>query len=223
MPPTFGHVPGNPPGTPYASRQALSVALVHRPLQAGIWGTGDVGAQSIVVSGGYPDDEDYGDVIVYSRPGWPRSGVAATSSASGVHPRQRRPYSLRERTPCPCCQRCRRGHGVLTPPTAIGTTGFSGSTSIGRRGAGMGTSSVDTGFWRSRMTEPQQRPKPSRGQPRVRRLRSRGSSETLRPPGESRTATTMRARSAESLSRHRAAFPMRKARTSDHWSTPQWA
>lgn len=35
-------------------------------MQAGISGSGEEGADSVVVSGGYEDDEDYGDVIVYT-------------------------------------------------------------------------------------------------------------------------------------------------------------
>jgi putative restriction endonuclease len=65
---TFGHIPDNPVGTTYINRQALSRARVHGPNQGGIWGAGD-GAESIVVSGGYIDDEDYGDVIVYTGQG----------------------------------------------------------------------------------------------------------------------------------------------------------
>lgn len=41
------------------------IAGVHRPGQAGICGGKD-GAESIVVSGGYVDDEDYGDEIIYT-------------------------------------------------------------------------------------------------------------------------------------------------------------
>jgi putative restriction endonuclease len=54
----FGHISGNPPGTTYINREALSRARVHGPNQAGIWG-GEDGAESIVVSGGYVDDQDY--------------------------------------------------------------------------------------------------------------------------------------------------------------------
>ena len=39
------------------------------PTQTGIWGTGESGAVSIVVSGGYEDDEDYGSVVVYTGQG----------------------------------------------------------------------------------------------------------------------------------------------------------
>ncbi|MDQ3406206.1 MAG: HNH endonuclease [Actinomycetota bacterium] len=65
-PATFGAVPGQPPGTTYESRKAASDARVHRPVQAGICGTLLHGAESIVVSGGYEDDEDLGDLIVYT-------------------------------------------------------------------------------------------------------------------------------------------------------------
>jgi putative restriction endonuclease len=51
---------------PFTSRAEVATAGVHRPLQAGISGSADEGADSIVVSGGYEDDEDYGDVIVYT-------------------------------------------------------------------------------------------------------------------------------------------------------------
>src|SRR5438105_1515166 len=60
-----GEIPGVPPGTIFASRRELFDAGVHRALMAGIWPwTGT--AESIVVSGGYEDDEDYGDVIIYT-------------------------------------------------------------------------------------------------------------------------------------------------------------
>lgn len=62
----FGDVPGYPEGSLFLSRQNLSSAGIHRPTQAGISGSGDEGADSIVLSGGYEDDEDYGDIIVYT-------------------------------------------------------------------------------------------------------------------------------------------------------------
>ena len=66
---TFGEVPGQPEGTFYPSRAALSRAGVHRPLRAGICGNAREGAASIVLSGGYEDDEDWGDVILYTGQG----------------------------------------------------------------------------------------------------------------------------------------------------------
>ncbi len=62
----FGHIPGYPEGSQFESRAALSQAGVHRPLQAGISGSQKEGADSIVLSGGYEDDEDKGDVILYT-------------------------------------------------------------------------------------------------------------------------------------------------------------
>lgn len=72
MPPmarVFGHIPGIAVGMTFASRRALANAGVHRPLQHGISGAGDEGADSIVVSGGYEDDKDFGDLIVYTGAG----------------------------------------------------------------------------------------------------------------------------------------------------------
>lgn len=60
----------------YGSRGALSRAGVHRPLRAGISGSALEGADSVVLSGGYEDDRDEGDVVVYTGEGGrdPRSG-----------------------------------------------------------------------------------------------------------------------------------------------------
>lgn len=75
MLPPFGHVLGYPPGAVFANRLALSQAGVHRPRQAGICGTAGEGAESVVLSGGYGDDDDRGDVIVYTG----RGGRSASS------------------------------------------------------------------------------------------------------------------------------------------------
>ncbi|WP_424705504.1 YDG/SRA domain-containing protein [Kitasatospora acidiphila] len=65
----FGAVPGVTVGQLFANREALAAARVHRPNQSGICGTPAHGAESIVVSGGYEDDEDYGDEIIYTGEG----------------------------------------------------------------------------------------------------------------------------------------------------------
>ncbi|MER5916132.1 YDG/SRA domain-containing protein [Streptomyces sp. NPDC001982] len=62
----IGELPNVQPGTPFASRRLAHEAGVHRPTIAGICGTKATGAESIVVSGGYKDDEDYGSVIIYT-------------------------------------------------------------------------------------------------------------------------------------------------------------
>lgn len=64
-------------GTVFASRRELADSGIHRPLQAGICGTAKLGAESIVISGGYEDDEDHGDKIIYT-------------GAGGVDPNTRR-------------------------------------------------------------------------------------------------------------------------------------
>jgi predicted restriction endonuclease len=62
----IGDVPGVKIGQEFKTRRDAHDAGVHRPLQGGICGTKATGAESICVSGGYKDDEDYGDVIVYT-------------------------------------------------------------------------------------------------------------------------------------------------------------
>ncbi len=62
----FGHIPEYPEGTLFESRAELSQIGMHRPLQAGISGSAHEGADSIVLSGGYEDDQDFGNVIIYT-------------------------------------------------------------------------------------------------------------------------------------------------------------
>ncbi|MFC5147624.1 YDG/SRA domain-containing protein [Streptomyces aureoversilis] len=65
----FGHPPYVPVGMGFPNRRALRAAGVHAHLQGGIWGKASEEAKSIVVSGGYEDDEDYGDEIIYTGQG----------------------------------------------------------------------------------------------------------------------------------------------------------
>lgn len=71
----FGEIPEVSVDRVFATRKALSRARVHRPTQAGISGAEKEGADSIVLSGGYEDDQDFGNVIVYTghggQPGMP--------------------------------------------------------------------------------------------------------------------------------------------------------
>jgi len=62
----FGDIPEHPEGECFESRLELSRAGIHRPTMAGISGTSHEGADSIVLSGGYEDDKDYGDHIIYT-------------------------------------------------------------------------------------------------------------------------------------------------------------
>jgi putative restriction endonuclease len=65
---TYGEIAGFPRGTTFVSRRQLAESGVHRPPQGGKCGGRD-GAESIVVSGGYPDDEDFGSELIYTGQG----------------------------------------------------------------------------------------------------------------------------------------------------------
>lgn len=65
----FGEIPGVPVGTKWESRKDCSDAGVHRPYMAGIHGTKETGALSIVISCYYKDDKDFGDTIYYTGTG----------------------------------------------------------------------------------------------------------------------------------------------------------
>ena len=62
----FGELQGLYVGDKFRNRLELSQSGVHKPTQAGISGSQNEGADSIIVSGGYEDDEDYGDIIIYT-------------------------------------------------------------------------------------------------------------------------------------------------------------
>ena len=62
----FGLVKGFEIGHIFKDRRELSDAGIHAPLQAGIWGGAKDGACSIVLSGGYEDDIDDLDFILYT-------------------------------------------------------------------------------------------------------------------------------------------------------------
>lgn len=65
----FGEIDGIPVGTHFERRTDVAAAGVHRAPIAGIVGRPETGAESIVASGGYEDDEDLGDVIIYTGQG----------------------------------------------------------------------------------------------------------------------------------------------------------
>lgn len=65
----IGHPPGVAVGARFDTRAELRAAGVHRELQAGICGRADTGAESVVLAGGYVDDRDRGDRILYTGAG----------------------------------------------------------------------------------------------------------------------------------------------------------
>jgi len=65
----FGEISGTSVGSIYRTREDLRAAGIHMPMQGGISGTEADGAESIVLSGGYPDDEFSDDYILYTGSG----------------------------------------------------------------------------------------------------------------------------------------------------------
>lgn len=65
----FGEIQGITVGATFLTRKEAAAAGIHKPLQAGISGSKDDGSDSIVISGGYEDDSDSGDVIIYTGEG----------------------------------------------------------------------------------------------------------------------------------------------------------
>jgi len=65
----FGHIEGTKIGQMWPSRRKLSESGVHVPTKAGISGGPQTGSSSVVVSGAYTDDIDYGDTIYYTGAG----------------------------------------------------------------------------------------------------------------------------------------------------------
>lgn len=62
----YGTPDGVHVGQLFIDRAELSESFVHRPTQGGIHGNKTEGADSIVVSGGYIDDQDHGNFIFYT-------------------------------------------------------------------------------------------------------------------------------------------------------------
>jgi|TARA_Y100000389_G_C17395252_1_gene482151 putative restriction endonuclease len=65
----FGHINGISIGDIFESRKELSESRLHAPPMGGIWGRGNEGSCSIVLSGGYEDDIDNLDYILYTGQG----------------------------------------------------------------------------------------------------------------------------------------------------------
>lgn len=70
----FGEIDGVPAGTPFLDRDEVRATGLHRHKQAGISGNYEDGADAIVVSGGYKDDRDHGDWILYTGQGGRENG-----------------------------------------------------------------------------------------------------------------------------------------------------
>ena len=65
----FGPIPGIEVGMAWKFRKQISEEGLHRPLVAGIAGTKKLVCPSLILSGGYEDDEDHGDWFTYTGAG----------------------------------------------------------------------------------------------------------------------------------------------------------
>lgn len=65
----FGPIPGIEVGMSWQYRIQASEVGIHRPPVGGIAGSGESGCQSIVLAGGYEDDEDWGEGFYYTGSG----------------------------------------------------------------------------------------------------------------------------------------------------------
>ncbi len=70
----FGAIPGVLEGAIFASRKEAATTGIHKPLVAGISGSQEEGADSIAISGGYEDDVDLGDEVIYTGEGGQENG-----------------------------------------------------------------------------------------------------------------------------------------------------
>ncbi|KAJ7494632.1 PUA-like domain-containing protein [Mycena galericulata] len=80
-PKVHGSIPDVPVLSTFTSRRECSEAGVHAPLSAGIHGSNLQPAYSIVMSGGYEDDDDKGETFIYTGEG--TRGRATTETAAG--------------------------------------------------------------------------------------------------------------------------------------------
>ena len=78
--PVFGHLGGYRPGDTFCNRIELAFSGVHRPRRAGVCGTQQPGAESIVLAGQYEDDAFGEEEILYSGNGErnPKTGHQTT-------------------------------------------------------------------------------------------------------------------------------------------------
>jgi len=81
----FGTPEGVQVGDLFIDRMDLNRAEVHRPIQAGISGTEREGADSICLSGGYSDDQDHGDYVIYTGHGGRDPNTGKQIADQSVH------------------------------------------------------------------------------------------------------------------------------------------
>ena len=83
-PPVFGHVGSYRPGDTFRNRLELAFSGVHRPRRAGVCGTQQLGAESLVLAGQYEDDQFDEEEIRYAGNGGrdPKTGHQITDQVA---------------------------------------------------------------------------------------------------------------------------------------------
>jgi hypothetical protein len=142
----FGEIPGYPVGSIFVDRADLARSGVHPPRMKGISGRQNEGADSIVVSGGYEDDHDLGDLIIYTGEGGrdPNTGkqVADQEFRGG---NRALAVSCDEGLPVRVIRGLEATRHTRRRP-AFATTGCSTSTATGTRSASQGFGSTATSW-----------------------------------------------------------------------------
>lgn len=110
----FGHIAGTHKGQIFKDRKDLASSGIHRPLMSGIWGAQE-GAMSIVLSGGYEDDVDELDYILYTGQGG-QNAPGGKQVADQVFTKGNRGLQLSCDYDLPV--RVTRGHQIKTGPQA---------------------------------------------------------------------------------------------------------
>lgn len=82
--PVFGHLGSYRPGDTFRNRIGLALSGLHRPRRAGVCGTQQLGAESIVLAGQYEDDAFDDEEIRYSGNGGrdPKTGRQTTGQVA---------------------------------------------------------------------------------------------------------------------------------------------
>jgi putative restriction endonuclease len=144
-------VPGYPEGSLFESRAELSASRVHVPIRAGIAGSQTEGAESIVLSGGYEDDLDEGDTIVYTGHGG-RDRVTGQQIHDQPFARGNRALAYNAQTGLPV--RVIRGYGHRAPFSPAAGYSYDGLYAVEEYWRGKGKSKFQV--WRFRLVKIQE-------------------------------------------------------------------
>lgn len=102
----FGEIENIEEGHYFSNRKEMMSSSFHRNHGQGIDGNGKEGTAAIVLSGGYEDDEDFGDEIIYTGMGGQKSGIQVEDQSWDTFGNAGLLYSMNQGLPV----RVARGH-----------------------------------------------------------------------------------------------------------------